>query len=972
MLRQKKLHLHISSSCMLLLAATSELAYAAEPTDKETKKEPVEINEVIITGSRIISDGFTQPTPTTTLSRDELDKSSRPNVFNAIVQLPSLQGSTGRSANTFSTSSGLQGLSAFGMRGLGTNRTLTLLDGQRVVGANFTGVTDVSQFPQLLIERVDVVTGGASASYGSDAIGGVVNFITNKKFEGFKANLSAGETTYGDDENVTVQAAWGAALNERMHGVLSGEFSREDGIPAHGFGTGSGPNGRDWFNSPAFQVRPLNQTNDGFPQRYYIEDAQQFQYAKFGLITSGPLQGTAFGVNGEPYTFDYGSNGVPTGSGGVTGCITPFCVGGEQDGNVGNGTSLAAEMERAVVYSRLSYDLTDNHELYATVNLTRVAASQEPNPGMARNANLTIQCENPFLPDSIRQQCIDNNITSFQFGSSNAGFKDFINVDPTRKQERFVFGADGNYDLFGAQWTYDTYYERGENITDIVVEDITLMPRYFAAIDAIALPDGSIVCRSETARNSGCKPLNIIGDVAIDPDALAYVQPAHGPHPITHQTQNVFSFNTTGEPFSVPAGPVAVATGIEYRREWYRTTADPYGNGVRPESPNTAQYPSDPLLNTTLGNNWYAGNYHSGKGAYDVKEGYVEFNVPIFSSDGAGEANINMAARLMEYSTAGSENTWKFGGTWQLPIDGVRLRAVTSRDVRAPNLSELYAPETVTNATVNYNGASVNADQRNFGNLALTPEIARSSEFGVVLSEPAWAPGFSMSVDYFDIDIEDVISPFSPQQEVDLCVAGDQKFCDVMELDNPPGVRNFVITTVFNQASMKSNGVDIETSYRSGSLTLRALATHTFSFEIDSGVLGTIPSEKAGVNLENVPDWKLLASQSWETDDYSVTLTERWFSDGVYSNEFIECQTGCPMATTNNPTIDKNDMKGALYFDLGGTYKVNSHVTAYANIDNLLNHDPEPAPATNPGFGANTALYDVLGRMYRVGVRLEF
>src|SRR5450830_99819 len=238
---------------------------------------------VRISGSRIAARGFTQPTPTTSLTSADLEKAAKPNLFNTLAELPALQDSTGRTTSTNSTSSGIQGLSSLSLRGLGTIRTLTLLDGQRVVGANVTGVTDVSQFPQLLVKRVDVVTGGASASYGSDAIGGVVNFITDKKFNGFKTNLEGGETRYHDDKNGTLQAAWGKGFaDERLHVTLSAEFTKENGIDSPGFG-GQGPNGRTWYQNPAYSVRPLNQTGDGLPQYRVIEQAQQYQYAKYGL-----------------------------------------------------------------------------------------------------------------------------------------------------------------------------------------------------------------------------------------------------------------------------------------------------------------------------------------------------------------------------------------------------------------------------------------------------------------------------------------------------------------------------------------------------------------------------------------------------------------------------------------------------------------------------------------------------------------
>ena len=958
------------------IAVAQETAPDAAP---DTANEDTSV--VVVTGSRITTRGFTQPTPTQSLTVEELEKSAKPNIFNAIAELPSLQGSTGRQTSVSSTSSGIQGLSSFSMRGLGPLRTLTLLDGQRVVAANVSGVTDISMFPQLLIKRVDVVTGGASASYGSDAIGGVVNFVTDTRFKGFKANVEAGVTNYDDDKNYVVQAAWGDSfLNDRLHVQVSGEQGHDDGIPTNRFGAGPGPNGRDWFVAPAFQVRPIAQTNDGKPQMYYIEQAQQFQYAKHGLITSGPLQGTAFGPNGQPFQFQYGSNGVPTGTGAVTNCITPFCVGGDLSGNVANGTTLAMPLDRTVAYTRIGYDLDDNNEIYFTANAARVASINTPNPGAAKNANLTIQCDNVFLPQSIKTACANNNITSFQFGTSNANFPRDINVHPTRKSLRFVVGADGRFEFGGTEWTYNAYAEHGESTTDLYVHDITLTPRYNAAIDAIAGPGGIPICRSIIAQASGCQPLNIIGDVKPSDGALAYVLPANGPQAHWRQTQDLFSVNVSGAPFSSWAGPVSIATGVEFRREWYRVTADPYGNGINNGATNSPEYPADPLMNTVTGNNWYAGNYHNGNGSYSVGEGYVEFNVPVLDSPTLGTANINIAGRKTTYSTAGDVDTWKIGGSWKTGIDGLRLRAVTSRDARAPNLSELFSAPVIRNNIVNYNGGSITVLEQTLGNPNLRPEIARSSEIGIVLSQPTWAPAFSVSLDYYDIKVDDVISTLSGQQEVDLCVAGNQELCAAMLLTSTVPNTNFIKLQAFNLASLHTKGFDIEAAYRTdlkriglpGKLTVRALATHTISFLTDPGIVGTIPSEGAGNNTGSTPDWKYLINQTWEVGKLSLTLTERGFSDGVFSNEFIECQTGCPVATVQHPTINYNQMKGATYIDFGGTYDISEKVTAYFKIDNLTDKSPTPLPQTNGLSYANPMLYDMLGRMYRVGMRFNF
>jgi outer membrane receptor protein involved in Fe transport len=957
----------------------AQAADSASPSQAATPAAPTAEPQVVrISGSRIAARGFTQPTPTTSLNAADLEKAAKPNLFTTLAELPALQGSTGRTTSTNSTSSGIQGLSSLSLRGLGTIRTLTLLDGQRVVGANVTGVTDVSQFPQLLVKRVDVVTGGASASYGSDAVGGVVNFITDKKFTGFKANIEGGETRYHDDKSGTLQAAWGKGfMDDRLHVTVSGEFSKENGIDAPGFGE-VGANGRTWFKNTVFQRRPASQTTDGKPEYKVIDHAQQYQYSKYGLITSGPLQGTAFGNGGVPYQFQYGSGGVPTGNGGVTNCVNPFCVGGDLSGSVGAGTNLAMNFKREVGYTRLSFDLDPDNEIYFTANWAQVASHFTPNPGAAKQANLTIQCDNAFLPPSIAAACAANNIKSFQYGTANAIFPANINVHPTRTQRRFVIGADGKFGLFGKQWSYDAYAEHGENVTNINVHDITLNTRYNNAIDAVRTADGRIVCRNAVAAANGCVPFNIIGNNPVDQAAWRYIAPSAGPIQRTKQSQDVASFNLNGEILDGWAGPISMATGAEYRREKYTVQGDAYGAGVSPDSLDLPGYPLDPTLNAPVGNNWYAGNYHNGSGAYNVREAYVEFSVPVLKSATWGEANLNLADRQTKYSTAGSNGTWKLGATWKTPVDGLRFRAVTSKDVRAPNLSELYAAPVVVNDQVQYQGGTVSVQRRTVGNTNLRPETARNNSFGIVLSQPSWAPGFSASVDYFDIKVKDVISSLSIQQEVDLCVAGNKEICSAMVLNSPGN--NYVTLQNFNLASLHTKGFDVETSYRTnldkfslpGRFTFRALATRNLHFITDTGVLGTIPSEGSGVNLGGTPKWKLLATQTWDNDKLSLTLTERWFSDGVYSNEYIECQTNCPVSTLNHPTIYDNKMKGATYVDFGGSYSFSKQLMFYFKIDNLLDRDPEAAPQPNPSFAVNPALYDVIGRTYRAGLRYNF
>ena len=961
-------------------AARAEAAADEAPPPRsslEGRVEPPHLEEVVVTGSRIQSTGFTAPTPTTMISADDLAKVAQPNIFSAVTQLPSLMGSTGVTTGTFSTSSGQQGLSSFSLHGLGTIRTLTLLDSQRVVGANVTGVTDISEFPQLLVKRVDVVTGGASASYGSDAVGGVVNFITEKQFEGFKAQAQGGVTTYGDDGQFTLGAAAGtSAFNGRLHLEGTGEYDHENGVPAGTFGENA-PGGRNWFH--ATTLLNTGVTNNGSPQYVYSNHAQSYQYAKYGLITSGPLQGTAFDAAGNPFPFVYGSNGVPAknAAGTVNGCYVGFCVGGDNSGATGIGASLQSAIERIVGYGRVGFDLNDQNEVYATVNVAQVKTSNQPNPG-GQKSGLSISCSNPYLPASIQADCTSAGITSFKYGLDNAILPNPL-VRPKRNQERFVLGADGKVEVLTG-WSYDAYYEHAQNTTDIHVYNMQLNPRYSQAIQAVTL-NGQIVCADATARANGCVPLDIFGNATPSAEALAYSVPANGPFQHTHQTEDAASLALNGEPFSSWAGPVALAFGGEYRREYYRVVADPYGNGVTADSPNSAAYPADPVVNTS-GANWYAGNYHDGSGQYHVNEAFIETNVPFLDSVHLGNANLNVAGRWTDYSTSGVVYTWKIGGSWVTPYSPLRVRAVLSRDVRAPNLSELFAAP-VSTTSPNFNNPFTNTTltvlQNQIGNTALKPERARNLELGLVLMSPDQLPGFRASVDYYRIEVSDVISSLSAQQEVNFCFAGLQQYCGAFNLAPTSGTP-YVNVQSFNLASLQTKGIDLEASYQfgldslhgPGDITLRALATHVIDFTSNSGIPGTIPSQQAGQNTGNTPHWKAYAIQSWDFRGSGIDLTERWISAGVFGYQYVVCESGCPVSTVNNPTINYNHMAGAFYVDLGGRFAVTQKLTGFVKVDNVFDRSPVASPQTNTGLDINPALYDTLGRTYRAGLRYNF
>jgi outer membrane receptor protein involved in Fe transport len=226
--------------------------------------------------------------------------------------------------------------------------------------------------------------------------------------------------------------------------------------------------------------------------------------------------------------------------------------------------------------------------------------------------------------------------------------------------------------------------------------------------------------------------------------------------------------------------------------------------------------------------------------------------------------------------------------------------------------------------------------------------------------------------------VKDVVSSLSAQQIVNLCVLQNiPATCGAFDLDS-----NFKFVNVqsFNLASIKTRGFDIEASYQwrnplglDGNFTLRGLGTHVIDFITDPGLSGTIPVDSAGANSGATPDWKWLAIQTYDNDKFSLLVQERWFSDGVFGNQYVVCSAGnCPVSTANNPTIDYNRMKGAFYVDIGGSVNVTKEVAMFFKVDNLFDRDPTPSPQTNTGLDVNPALYDTLGRFYRIGVRARF
>ena len=1052
-------------------AQTAPAATAAASTDSGN-----ELETVVVTSTRLQNAGFDAPTPTQVLNSEALEQIAQPNIFDAVVQLPALQGSTGTTYETGSTSTGLQGLSTLSLRGFSPLRTLTLFDGERVVGSNINQTVDVSLLPQMLIQRVDVVTGGASASWGSDAVAGVVNFVTDKKFNGFKSDVSYGISNYGDNSTTTAKFAAGTLFFDgKAHIEIAGEYTKAGGVNAEGnplshvsCGAQGGRNWNDCSGAPEYSNAASMPA--GQPAINYAPVVQSTTNTLYGLVTSGPLMGTLFGPNGQVSQFNYAGGGAPGVSGAnvapkyntVAGCIqNAGCIStANQPGDLLNNCcfnaneTLVSPITRETTYARLSFDLTPTTEVFASFNYG--AAKTITEPAGSVGFNVTLPCNYAFLPAATQAACTagygaggvsDDHNAGYPLGSMPVGIAlttgQFQIVDIYRQQRRFVLGGDGSFDLFGKNFTWDTYAEYGNASSWINIYNMPLKPNITAATDAIIGANGQPTCVQSSANPTGtanaalpgpagCQPYNIFVNPAQNTAAAqAYITPAVGPYDVIYQHQVAWGSSLNFKPVTLWAGDLAVALGADYRLENYHAFSDPYGNGTNatplsPADPYTSAYPASGATAfttsqaTAAGGVWQAGNYHEGSGQYTVEEAFLETGIPIYKTPGWGSLDVDLAGRFEHYNTAGGYYTWKMGLVWETPIPGVRIRALQSADLRAPNLSEAFAAPTSVNSSYTnpFTGVSgLSTFQNSYGNPALSPETSKTREVGVVF-QPDYIRGFHASADWYSINVANIIGNgiSSIQQEVNNCYASTPagggnaalaQFCGQQFITTSDGINlspahtcalgsGCTVTNVnlylANLATTRTNGIDFELAYQwtmakwgiPGSFGIRGLATHVYGFINCPGSAGTFCTDYAGANgfYSNstsysavggtTPTWKTVFTEQYADAWGSLFLSQRWFNAGTFSNNDQVCKPGtCPAITSAQysafPTINYNHMPGALYWDVGVNLNFwGSKGELYGKVNNLANVAPPPSLG-----GVNGTTYDVVGRMYYAGIRIH-
>ena len=541
------------------VAAVLASSPAAHAQTAQQAQAPAAVDEIVVTGTRVVRDGYEAPTPVSVLGAEELNAMAVTNIADAVNRLPTFgAGLTSRNTSG-SVSGGIGGLNLLNLRSLGATRTLVLLDGRRVVGANVGGnsgsAVDINGFPNGLISRVDVVTGGASAAYGSDAVAGVVNFVVDKEFIGVKGSIDGGITTYGDDEQYRVSLSAGTSFaNGRGHVLLSGEHAYESGIKGQP---------RKWSDRTFVAMNNPNYTaTNGQPQILALEDSAFGTATGGGLIlscagfpgTACPLRGTQFLQGGTPAPFRFGLVSGNTMSGG------DFEMSRVDKSSI----ALAQELERENIFTRVSYDIADNVTVFADWIW---GFSEAYNPGATSNFNgggLNIRIDNPFIPASIRSRMASIGITQFTMGNTNQYDMPLLQSLNARTFRSYVAGVEGTFDAFGGPWNWDASFAKSTNHLSFRSPGNRINANYLRAIDAVTDAAGRTVCRVNADADPlndapACIPYNPMG-IGVNADNPYVYGTGYG---LTKLGQEVWAVNFNGEPFSTWAGPVSLAVGGE-------------------------------------------------------------------------------------------------------------------------------------------------------------------------------------------------------------------------------------------------------------------------------------------------------------------------------------------------------------------------------------------------------------------------
>lgn len=966
----------VSSVSATVLAAALASQAQAQNVSQQASDPPQaaalspDINEILVTGSRIVKDGTKAPTPQTIVGDKQLAEQGITRLVDFARNVPALKDAGGSRRGNNGFLYGGQG--SLNMRSLGANRNLILLDRRRVSPSTATGVVDVNTLPSALVKRVDVVTGGASAAWGSDAISGVVNFVLDTKFEGLKLDLSGGVSSHGDNDEQSVSLAGGTKIGERARLIASLEYYRGSGQPALS---------RDFLSEkPGIVNNPGWTATNGEPRYILASQGIVTSYmTRSGIINGGrnqngsannSLKGTAFDANGVPYTFQYGTYVSPTGN-----MIAPEGVSiiNSEYTSIYDGVLPTSPSQRFNAFAHFEYDVTDSVKAFfegtLAKNNTNYIGVAPYRFGTSATTWLSITADNPYLSSQVKANMSGpgggNPVGPYYLnvGRMNDDLAGYAKVENTNTFGRAVAGLEGD---FSDSWKWNVYYQYGQNKynTSYGKQFITSRGGISAAgnlnlaIDAVIAPAdntagiaaGKIVCRSTlTNPANGCQPLNLLGLGKASPAAIEYVTGTARLNSV--YKQHVVEGAAQGELFNLWAGPTVVALGGSYRFESINVQTDSLSQEL-------AFGVVNPLPS---------------RGSYNVKEAFAELSVPLARDWQFAKAlDVDIAGRITDYSGSGTVKTWKAGATYT-PFNGLRLRATRSLDIRAPSLDELYRGGSQSRVAVTDtpmgSASQINILQITGGNRSLTPETADTLSYGLVI-QPEFLPGLSLSADRYDIKISNVISTISAQETLNRCAGGNAVLCGLVTRQG--GTITIIATQFQNLALLSTQGFDFELSYqrdisnwftgREASLGARLLANYVENFKTSDG---RTTIEQAGSIADIQPKLSMFASYYFKFDGSQITVTNNFIGSGsirkLYDVDPLQ-------------KIDDNKVKSKIYTNVNITHDMNilnSKSQIFLNIDNIF--DVKPPKGFGFGYGLNAVpLYDVVGPMFKAGIRIRY
>jgi len=970
---------------MLALLASQLFTPLSQAQQQNDKAEPVET--ITVTGSRLSRSSGQMPTPTTIIDASVIAATGAKNIGDLMHQLPALAGGIGAVSASDSNGGNLDaaGLELANLRGLGAVRTLVLVNGRRhVPGAAGSASVDLAMIPTAMVERIDIVTGGASAIYGADAVTGVVNFVLKKDFSGVELDASYGDTSESDNKRKDFSLTLGDNfLNDKLNVSGHLNLSSRDELPI---------TARPFANkNPSFITDQAASTADK-EVRYLAEDLRFQALSEEGLIYL-PNARWAFGNNsiatlpaptfaGDPFGFGYDTFTIDRADGHfrpfVSGknCTVVPCDGGDGFRTKETNT-LITPSDRALFSVAARYQQADNLTLFTDMKYGRSESAASGQASVFHDDNfgplVALQLDNPFLPQELRSLMQQRKVSTAALavvGMNNQ-------VETIRETMQFTFGAEGSF----GDYSYESYLQHAEVDADVKRRDV-LNKKYYEALDAVTDANGKAVCRSG---NSGC--------VAFDPIFNRASQAAQDYVGVTLTEQqkikqSVAAFSMNGDLMDTAEGAIAFAAGVELRRESSASTPDLLTQARDADGVGSG------LVGSRTGPTRVQNSYLTPvKGDFTVKELFGEVSIPLLSDSFLVQSlDLELAARVSNNSVTGTDSTYKSALNWQL-TDEFRLRGTYSKAVRAPNIGELFAPDSISAERLTDpchkdeldEGRSPQNRQKNCaalgipanfvseasfgtrsiqtrGNLELKPEEALTYTLGLV-----WQPieRLEFSADLWDIEIEDAITQFSGTDILANCVDGaslDAEFCGLVERRADKQI-NLVRVTNINASKFLANGVDLDLHY----------STDLWGGQLSAGMISTY--------LDTREFWQNPANLTPVVNDAGSYSYPHWRHNLRLMYSYGDVRVGWNVTHIGAATFNKVNTEDGYYpawFDnkvdayskhqVQLSYQYNDETQLYLNGDNITNAKPDFLPGINGG----TLLYDAIGPVYTAGVRVKF